>query len=350
MRFEVLAVDPCSGFRVGRLETPHGTVETPAFMPVGTRATVKSLTPRDVARTGARVVLANAYHLQQQPGVDVVQRVGGLHGFMHWDGPILTDSGGFQVFSLGEQRTVSDEGVRFDGTLLTPECVVEAQERLGADLIMPLDECIAASASRSETEQALERTQLWWERSLDAHHSEQALFALVQGGMFSDLRRQAAQAAAAFAPPGFAIGGLSVGEPKDVTARMLEATVAELPADKPRYLMGVGHPVDLATYARMGVDLYDCVLPTRLARTGAVWTDRAGTRLDLSRRATLGLTGPISSDCDCVACRGWSAGAIAALFQAREGLAYRLASSHNIRVLVALLDDLRQRVLYTPRC
>ncbi|HET6318380.1 MAG TPA: tRNA guanosine(34) transglycosylase Tgt, partial [Chloroflexota bacterium] len=228
VRFEVLAVDPTSGLRAGVLHTPHGAVETPAFMPVGTRATVKSLTPRDVASTGARVVLANTYHLLLQPGVDVVARAGGLHDFMRWSGPILTDSGGFQVFSLGHLREVTDQGVRFnshlDGSpmLLTPECVVEAQALLGADLIMPLDECVAASASRVQTECALERTRVWWQRSCAAQsRQDQVLFALIQGGMFSDLRRQAARFAASSAPTGFAIGGLSVGEPKEVTAELL---------------------------------------------------------------------------------------------------------------------------------
>jgi len=357
MRFEVLAVDRTSELRAGVLHTPHGAVETPAFMPVGTRATVKTMTPRDVADSGARVVLANTYHLLLQPGVDVVQRQGGLHSFTRWDGPILTDSGGFQIFSLGKLREVSDEGVRFlshlDATpmLLTPECVIEAQEQLGADLIMPLDECVAADASRSETEVALERTHAWWERSIAAHsRSDQALFALVQGGMFGDLRSQAARAAAADAPPGFAIGGLSVGEPKSVTAELLGVVVEQLPRERPRYLMGVGHPADVVAYARMGVDLFDCVLPTRLARNGTVWTDAAGARLDLKRRASLELSGPICAGCTCMACSGWSVGALSALFQARDPLAFRLASSHNIRVLVSLLDDVRQQVLYTPSC
>jgi queuine tRNA-ribosyltransferase len=356
MHFEVLATDPTSGLRTGVLHTPHGSVPTPAFMPVGTRATVKALTPRDVRATGAQVVLANTYHLLLQPGIEVVHGLGGLHQFMRWDGPILTDSGGFQVFSLGQLRHVSDEGVRFashlDGTpmLVTPECVVETQELLGADLIMPLDECVAASASRPETESALERTQSWWRRSLAAHsRPDQALFALVQGGMHADLRREAARAAVASRPVGFAIGGLSVGEPKQLTLEMLSVTLDELPADRPRYLMGVGHPVDVIACASLGVDLFDCVLPTRLARNGTVWTDAAGTRLNLNRRSALELTGPIWPGCACVACSCWSAGAVAALFAARDPLAFRLASSHNVHVLVALLNGLRQRVLYTPR-
>jgi queuine tRNA-ribosyltransferase len=348
VRFEVLASDPRSGLRAGVLHTPHGDVPTPAFMPVGTRATVKALTPADVRATGARVVLSNTYHLLLEPGVQVVERLGGLHGFMRWDGPILTDSGGFQVFSLGDMRVVSDEGVWFSDTLLTPECVIEAEERLGGDLIMPLDECVAADASRDETERALERTHAWWKRSVRVQRrTDQALFALIQGGMFPDLRRQAARAASASGPPGFAIGGLSVGEPKSLTAELLQTTLAELPPERPRYVMGVGHPRDLATYAALGADLFDCVLPTRLGRNGTVWIDEQGTRLDLGRRATLRMDGPILVGCACPACQGWSIGGLAALYQAREQLAYRLASVHNVQVLVSLLDDLRQQVVYT---
>jgi queuine tRNA-ribosyltransferase len=354
VRFEVLASDPASGLRAGVLHTPHGQVPTPTFMPVGTRATVKALLPSDVREAGAHVVLSNTYHLLLEPGVDVVHGQGGLHAFMRWPGPILTDSGGFQVFSLGKLRQITDEGVRFashlDGTpmLLTPECVVRAQERLGADLIMPLDECVAADASRTETECALERTQRWWARSQDAQRRpDQALFALVQGGLFPDLRRQAASAAAASGAPGFAIGGFSVGEPKDVTASVLAATLAELPADRPRYLMGVGHPVDVVTYAHLGIDMFDCVLPTRLGRNGTLWTDFEGSRLDLNRRAALERAGPIRAGCACPACVGWSIGSLAALFQAREQLAYRLASAHNLRVLADVLAGVRRRVLYT---
>jgi queuine tRNA-ribosyltransferase len=354
VRFELLAVDPVSGVRAGRVHTPHGAVDTPAFMPVGTLGTVKGLTPRDVQRSGARVVLSNTYHLSLRPGIETVERLGGLHAFMHWDGPMLTDSGGFQVFSLDNLRQVTDQGVTFashlDGTpmFFSPECVIESEERLGADLIMPLDECVAADASRSATEQALERTELWWRRSLAVRTREdQALFALIQGGMFDDLRRQAARVAASTDAAGFAIGGLSVGEPKPRTAELLRTTLAELPSGKARYLMGVGHPHDLVTYARLGVDLFDCVLPTRLGRNGTVWSDEAGGRLDLSRKALLGRRGPIADGCACSACTEWSVGSLAALFQSREQLAYRLASVHNLTILGKLAADLRRGVLYT---
>ncbi len=323
-------------------------------MPVGTLGTVKALTPADVRATGAGVVLSNTYHLALQPGVETVERLGGLHALMRWDGPMLTDSGGFQVLSLGGLREISETGITFKSHVdgreirLTPECVVDMQARLGADLIMPLDECVAASATRLETEIALDRTRAWWQRATRvATREHQALFALIQGGMFADLRRQAARAAAADEPPGFAIGGLSVGEPKAVTFELLEATIAGLPAAKPRYLMGVGHPLDVSTYARLGVDLFDCVLPTRLARNGAVWSDTFGNRLDLAKRALLNRRGAILEGCLCSTCRDWPLGVLASLFQAREPLAYRLASVHNLTLLNRVLQDLRGSVLYT---
>jgi queuine tRNA-ribosyltransferase len=354
VRFEVVATDPGSGLRAGLLHTPHGVVETPTFMPVGTLGSIKALSPADVRATGAQIVLSNSYHLSLQPGVDTVQRLGGVHGFMRWDGPMLTDSGGFQVFSLDRLRQVTDAGVTFTSHLngtpmrLSPECVIEAQERLGADLIMPLDECLGADASRTQAEEALDRTQLWWRRSLAARRrDDQALFALVQGGLFADLRRQAARVAAQEAAPGFAIGGLSVGEPKAVTEGLLAATLSELPKDRPRYLMGVGHPRDLVSYARLGVDLFDCVLPTRLGRNGTVWVDAEGNRLNLGRRSSLTRHTPIADDCACVACANYSVGSLAALYQNREPLAYRLASAHNLTLLGRLADDLRRGVLYT---
>jgi queuine tRNA-ribosyltransferase len=323
-------------------------------MPVGTLASVKALTPAEVRATGAGVVLSNTYHLAAQPGIDTVARLGGLHALLRWDSPLLTDSGGFQVFSLGAMRQITGTGVTFeshlDGRLMyfTPESVIEMQARLGADLIMPLDECVAATATRAETEIALERTLAWWRRSISVPTQEhQALFALIQGGMFVDLRIKAACAAASDNPPGFAIGGLSVGEQKTTTFQLLDATLRALPSDKPRYLMGVGHPLDLSTYARLGVDLFDCVLPTRLARNGAVWSDRHGNRLDLSKRALLACDGPILDDCQCATCRDWPLGVVAALFQAREPLAFRLASTHNLTLLNRILHDLRESVLYT---
>jgi queuine tRNA-ribosyltransferase len=334
-RFEVLAEDPRSGLRAGLLHTPHGTIPTPAFMPVGTRATVKALTPADVRTSGAVCVLANTYHLLAD--APTIGALGGLHAFMRWDGPILTDSGGYQLFSIG------------DAVELSPEQAIEAEEALGADLIMPLDVCLGAEASHAEAEQALATTQEWWRRSLAARRrDDQALFAIVQGGLYTNLRRQAARAAAHEDPPGFAIGGLSVGEPTSVTRAMLETTLAELPADKPRYLMGVGSPAELQAYARLGVDLFDCVLPTRLARTGCVWTDLAGSRLDLARGAALRARGPIAEGCCCLACTHFEVGTLAALFLAHEQLAYRLASLHNLTVLSRALDTIRTEALTVP--
>jgi queuine tRNA-ribosyltransferase len=358
MRFELLAVH--AGLRIGVLHTPHGPIPTPAFMPVGTLGTIKALTPDDVRATGAHCVLANTYHLLLRPGIETVRRLGGLHRLMGWPGSILTDSGGFQLFSLASIRAVSDQGVQFqshlDGTplMLSPERAIQAQEALGADLIMPLDECVGVNASRSATERALSRTQTWWRRSLAARRrpDDQALFALIQGGLHLDLRQQAARAAVAEQPPGFAIGGLSVGEPRSLTRALLSTTLAELPAERPRYLMGVGSPTELTEYAQLGVDLFDCVLPTRLARTGTIWTDAAGGRLDLARRAALRVRGPLAAGCTCLACTHWEVGALAALMQNREPLAYRLASVHNLTVLARVLDMLRTEalnVLYTGR-
>jgi queuine tRNA-ribosyltransferase len=349
VRFEILGRDPASGLRAGVLHTPHGPIPTPGFMPVGTLGSVKALTPDDVRATGAACILANTYHLVLRPGAETVRRLGGVHALMRWDGPILTDSGGFQVFSLGRLRRVSDDGVAFrshlpDGraVVFTPEGVVAAQELLGADIIMPLDECVAAAATRAEAERALERTQRWWRRSLAAvRRTDQALFGLVQGGLFADLRRQAATAIAADRPPGFAIGGLSVGEAKATTAELVAETVAQLPTDRPRYLMGVGAPDDVVAYAALGVDLFDCVLPTRLARNGGVWLDAGGVRADLGKRSTLDAGGPIVAGCRCPACRDWSLGSLAALFQNRAPLAYRLASAHNLTLLADVLAAAR---------
>jgi queuine tRNA-ribosyltransferase len=329
MQFELLREHP----RAGLLHTPHGTIPTPAFMPVGTRATVKALTPADVRASGAHCVLANTYHLL--PHAPTVQHLGGLHAFMRWDGPILTDSGGFQLFSIGAD--------------LSPEGAIQAQEQLGADLIMPLDVCLRAEARYAEAAEALETTHHWWQRSLSARRrQDQALFAIIQGGLYADLRTQAARAAVGEDPPGFAIGGLSVGEPASVTEAMLHATLAELPPDKPRYLMGVGSPAEVVAYARAGVDLFDCVLPTRLARTGCVWTDVAGTRLDLARKPARRLEGPLAEGCSCAACTTFQAGVVASLFQAREPLAYRLASVHNLTVLSRALDTVRTEALSVP--
>ena len=345
--FAVEAVDGAA--RAGALRTPHGAVPTPVFMPVGTQATVKTLTPAEVRRAGARMILANAYHLLLRPGPDLVQDAGGLHRFMAWDGPILTDSGGYQVFSLGHLRRVTDEAAVFrshiDGSehILSPERAVAVQEALGADVIMALDEPPRPDATRAEAEIATARTHRWLERCLRAQSTEQALFGICQGGMFADLRLASAAAVAAGGTPGCAIGGLSVGEEKAVMWAMLDASLAGLPADKPRYLMGVGSPEDLVEAVRRGVDMFDCVLPTRLGRNGALFTLEGRVNIRNARFARD--FGPIQPGCDCDTCASFSAAYLHHLFKAEEILAYRLATVHNVRFLTRLMDEARGAVM-----
>lgn len=338
-----------TGPRAGVLITPHGEVPTPAFMPVGTQATVKTLTPAELRAIGARIILANAYHLYLRPGAERVAAFGGLHHFMAWSGPILTDSGGFQVFSLGGLRTVTDTGVVFrshiDGSLheLTPEHMVRVQELLGADIIMAFDECPPAEADRDTARAATERTHRWAERCIAAHTTAASLFPICQGGMFADLRRASARFIAELGQPGCAIGGLSVGESKTLTWPLLEASIAELPTSKPRYLMGVGSPEDLIEGVARGVDLFDCVLPTRLARNGALFTPDGRVNIRNARFATL--DAPLDPTCDCPTCRTFSAGYLHHLFRCEELLAYRLATLHNLRFLLRLMEEMRAAIL-----
>ncbi len=335
--------------RAGTLRTPHGDVPTPAFAPVGTQATVKALTPQHLAEIEARLILANTYHLYLRPGAERIAALGGLHAFMGWPGPILTDSGGFQVFSLAATRQVDDDGVTFrshiDGSLhrLTPEKSIELQEKLGADIIMAFDEC-PPPHDRRTNEEAVRRTQLWAERSLAAHNrADQALFAIVQGGIFPDLREQSARAIASLATPGIAIGGLSVGETKEQMHAVLEALDGLLPDDRPRYLMGVGSPEDLVECVCRGVDLFDCVLPTRMARNHAALTRRG--RLNLRAAAHADDPRPLDPDCSCYTCRTFSRAYLRHLVVAEEMLAATLLSIHNIRVLLSLAADLRRAVV-----
>jgi queuine tRNA-ribosyltransferase len=334
--------------RAGVLLTPHGDVETPVFMPVGTQATVKTLAPWDVRGAGASIILGNAYHLLLRPGPEVVRAAGGLHQFMAWDGPILTDSGGFQVFSLGHLRRIADDGVVFrshiDGAelRLSPEESMAVQEALGADVIMAFDEPPPPDADRDHAARATERTHRWLERCLAAQRTEQALFGICQGGMFADLRRESAAFVAQSGTPGCAIGGLSVGEEKALMWAMLDASVAELPADKPRYLMGVGSPEDLVEGVRRGVDMFDCVLATRLGRNGALWTPAGRVNIRNARFARD--FGPVDPDCDCETCRAFSAAYLHHLFKAEEMLGYRLASVHNIRFLTRLMISARAAI------
>ncbi len=347
-RFTLLHTDTATRARLGRITTPHGEIATPAFAPVGTQATVKALDPRDLHELGAELILSNTYHLYLRPGVEVVAELGGLHRFMGWDGPILTDSGGFQVFSLAENRKFTDEGVVFrshiDGSqhLFTPESVIRAQEMLGADIIMCLDEC-AEPHDRAYNEQAVARTQAWAQSCRAAQtRSDQALFGIVQGGIFADLRAQSAEFLVGLGFPGYAIGGLSVGETKEQMHAMLDVTVPLLPADRPRYLMGVGAPEDLLEGVARGVDLFDCVLPTRLARNAALFT-RQG-RINLRNACFERDPSPVEEGCGCYTCRHFSRAYLRHLFKAEELLAYRLATLHNVHFLLQLMREIRAAI------
>lgn len=350
MGFTILAACPATGARAGVLATTHGDIPTPAFMPVGTQATIKTLTPRDARQSGASCILANAYHLALRPGAEIIASFGGLHRFMGWQGPILTDSGGFQVFSLAELRETAEWGVRFLSHLdrreieLTPERVIAVEELLGADIIMPLDICLGADANESQAAAALERTYRWAVRSQAAHRrADQLLFGIVQGGMSPRLRREAARSLRNLEFPGYAIGGLSVGEPREQTHTLLATVTAELPLDRPRYLMGVGTPEQLLEYIALGVDLFDCVLPTRLGRTGLAFT--AEGRLNLRRAEYLADARPIDPSCDCQACARYSRAFIHNALRQRVALGARLLTLHNVRVLIRTAESARRAIL-----
>jgi queuine tRNA-ribosyltransferase len=335
--------------RAGIFHTPHGDLDTPVFAPVGTQASVKAVTPDQLRSVGATLVLANAYHLYLRPGARLVAERGGLHAFMAWDAPLLTDSGGFQVFSLADRRKVDEDGVTFQSHLdgsthrFTPESVIALEEDLGADIIMVLDEC-AEPHDRAYNEQALRRTHAWAERCLQAKRREdQALFGIVQGGVFPDLREQSAEHIASLGFPGIAIGGLSVGESKVDMLSMLETIDPILPEDRPRYLMGVGSPEDLVEGVVRGIDLFDCVLPTRMARNHAALT-RLG-RLNLRNAAYADDERPIDHGCDCYTCRTFTRAYLRHLIVAGEMLSATLLSVHNLRMLISLAGDLRAAVL-----
>ena len=347
--FELLKADPHNRARVGVIHTPHGQIPTPVFAPVGTQATVKAVSPRELRELGASLILANTYHLYLRPGPDTIADLGGLHGFMGWDGPIMTDSGGFQVFSLARLRAVDMTGVTFrshlDGSehLLTPEKAIEIQEKLGADIILCLDEC-PEPLDYDYNVRALERTHHWAERCKRAHtHHDQALFGIVQGGAFADLRRESAAFVTALDFPGYSIGGLSVGEPKEVMHEMLEVTVPLLPEDKPRHLLGIGSPEDIFEGVARGIDIFDCALPTRIARNGAVFT-RPG-RLNLRNAQYADDPAPIEEGCDCYACRHFSRAYLRHLIMAKEILGLRLATLHNLHFMLHLLREIREAIL-----
>lgn len=335
--------------RLGKLSTPHGEILTPVFMPVGTQATVKSVLPRDVWDTGSRIIVANAYHLYLRPGTETIRRAGGIHAFMNWPGAVLTDSGGFQVMSLGHMVSVDDGGVSFrshiDGSPVrfTPEDSVKAQVDMGADIIMCLDQCVPYPASRETAAEAMRRTLLWAGQAKDTPvPSGQAPFGIVQGSTFKDLREECAASLAEMDFPGYAIGGLSVGEPKDEFEDVLARTAELLPQDKPRYLMGVGHPVDLIRGALLGVDMFDCVLPTRNARHGRAFTFQGPLNMRNARHATG--ESPIEDGCDCPACRGFSRAYIRHLLAAEESLAWTLITLHNLRFFQRFMEALRSSI------
>jgi queuine tRNA-ribosyltransferase len=345
-KFTLLAQDGQA--RAGVFRTPHGEVPTPIFAPVGTQASVKTLTQRHLKELDARLILANTYHLYLRPGDDLIAEMGGLHKFMSWDGPILTDSGGFQVFSLSDMREVDEDGVTFkshiDGSThrFTPERSVQIQENFGSDIMMAFDEC-AEPYDRDYNVRAMQRTHRWAERCLAAKtRKDQALFGIVQGGVFPDLRAQSAEVIAGLNFPGNAIGGLSVGETKEEMHAMIEVVNAVLPEDKPRYLMGVGTPQDLVQCVQRGVDIFDCVLPTRLARHKAAMTDKG--RMNMLNAQYARDERPISESCSCYTCQNFSRAYIRHLIQTREMLSGTLLSIHNIHTLLALARNLRQAI------
>ena len=340
--------------RAGEIRTPHGSAPTPLFMPVATQATVKGLTPEEVSEVGGQMVLSNAYHLYLRPGVGTVNSLGGLHGFMRWNGPILTDSGGFQAFSMASLRKVTDEGIRFRSHLdgsehhFTPELATINQVGLAADIIMSFDQCIAFGASEKEVRLAMERTHRWAAECHRIHRGSgawpgQALFGIVQGGTFTHLRAESTEAITSIPFDGYAVGGLAVGENKEQLYGFTEQVTTHLPKDKPRYLMGVGSPEDLVEGVWRGIDMFDCALPTRVARNGAMFTPNG--RIDVSKKRYAERSGAVDDECDCYACANYSAAYIHHLFRAREILGLRLASVHNLRFVLRLMERIREAIL-----
>ena len=348
--YELLHECKQTGARRGVIHTPHGDIQTPIFMPVGTQATVKSMTPEELKEeVKAQIILSNTYHLYLRPGQDIVKEAGGLHKFMKWDRPILTDSGGFQVFSLSSLRKITEEGVAFhshlDGSkhLFTPESVMKTEEDLGADIIMAFDECCPYPSTYEYTKNSLERTTRWAKRCKEAHTTEnQALFGIIQGGFFEDLRKKSAEDLVALDLPGYAIGGISVGEPKEEFLKMLYYTTPLMPKDKPRYLMGVGPPDYLIEAALAGIDMCDCVLPTRIARNGTALTSHGKV---VVRNATYERDWtPLDPECDCYTCKNYTRAYIRHLVKANEILGVRLLSIHNLRFLTRLMENIRTAI------
>ncbi len=346
---EIKHIDKKTGARYGILHTPHGDVEVPMFMPVGTLATVKTLSPEELHEMGAGIILSNTYHLSIRPGADIVAKAGGLHKFMNWDGPILTDSGGFQVFSLAEKRKIVEEGVHFknhlngDKLFFSPEVAIDIQEKLGADIIMSFDECIPYPASYEYAKRSTERTLRWAKRGKEAHKREdQALFGIVQGGDYEDLRKMCAEELAKMDFPGYSIGGTSIGEPKEVCFRMIDYAVKYLPQDKPRYLMGVGSIDYLLGGVARGIDMFDCVLPTRLARHGALMTTTG--RVNIRDAKYKEDFTPLDSQCDCYCCKNYTKAYLRHLYICDETFGKRLLSIHNTRFLIKLMEGAREAI------
>ena len=343
--YELLHKDKKTGARRGVIHTPHGDIQTPIFMPVGTQATVKSMTNEELVENGAQIILGNTYHLYLRPGDELIKEAGGLHKFMKWNRPILTDSGGFQVFSLNELRKITEEGVEFrsylDGSkhFFSPEKVMSIEENIGADIIMAFDECCPYPSTYEYTKKSMERTTRWAKRCKDAHKTDSALFGIIQGGFYEDLRKESAKQLIELDFPGYAIGGISVGEPKEEFLKLLKYTAPLMPEDKPRYLMGVGTPDYLLEAALAGIDMCDCVLPTRIARNGTAMTSHGKV---VVRNATYEHDYvPLDPECNCYACKNYSRAYIRHLIKSNEILGIRLLSIHNIHFLTNLMERVR---------
>ena len=346
--YELLHIDKTTGARRGVVHTPHGDIQTPIFMPVGTQATVKSMTVEELKENGAQIILSNTYHLYLRPGERIVKEAGGLHNFMRWDRPILTDCGGFQVFSLSDLRTITEDGVEFkshlDGSkhFFSPEKVMQIEEDLGADIIMSFDECCPYPSTYEYTKNSMERTTRWAKRCKETHKTEQALFGIIQGGFYEDLREKSAKDLIELDFPGYAIGGISVGEPKEEFIKMLKFTTPLMPANKPRYLMGVGTPDYLLEAAMSGIDMCDCVLPTRIARNGTAMTSHGKVVVRNANYAE-DFT-PLDPECDCYTCRNYTRAYIRHLVKCNEILGVRLLSIHNIKFLTNLMERVRMEI------
>jgi queuine tRNA-ribosyltransferase len=348
--YELIKTDTRTKARRGRVTTPHSVIETPVFMPVGTAGTVKAMRPEEVKELGAEIILSNTYHLYLRPGHEVVRAAGGLHKFMNWDKSILTDSGGFQVFSLGAMRKITEEGVEFrshiDGSkhMLSPEKSMEVQNALGSDIMMAFDECAPYPADRSYVKDSMERTTRWLKRCKEYHKNteNQALFGIMQGGMYVDLRKQSAEEIVELDLPGYAIGGLSVGEPKEIMYEVMDECVDYLPKDKPRYLMGVGSPDCLFEGVERGIDMFDCVLPTRIARHGMAMTSQG--RVNIKNAAYEKDFTPLDPNCDCYTCRNYSKAYLRHLFKSDEILSSMLMTTHNLHFLVDVMKNIRKSI------